>query len=405
MKKLIACIVILVITVTMITPAFAQAQIRVLVEGEQIQFAGQGPAIIQGRTLVPVRGVFEHMGFAVQWDGGAQQATLVNDNYTVVLTIGSSAFTNNGVRYTLDVPAQIINGSTMLPLRAVLESVGYDLGWNGATSTVSITEIPTIEIGDRRFRVTLTALDLSNMDLTDDDIIPLQYMTNLTRLDLSGNQIRELTALAGLRSLTHIFLTNNMIRDFSPVEHVANLNRGTQRMSSITLPNRRLTDAERQEWIADYIDFGGATAVELEVIRLINIERANYGLSQVQMDNSLMLAARFFAQQAHDLRGIWTYPVGVYPAGRSHNFGPYASNPSARHGASANVAEAFGANLRWNGGNWFSSGTMSASSLVSGWMNSPGHRNYILSPEHRFIGVGQFPGGVSYLFLTDQASR
>ena len=149
------------------------------------------------------------------------------------------------------------------------------------------------------------------------------------------------------------------------------------------LPDRRLTDEERQAWIADYFANGGPTAVELEVLRLVNIERASRSLEPVAVDYSLMAAARYFAQQANDLRGLYT---------GSHTFGPY--------GTSRDVAAAFGGNLRWTGGNWFSGGTMSAEEVVNGWMNSDGHRNYILSPEHRFLGMGQFPGGISYLFMS-----
>ena len=179
----------------------------------------------------------------------------------------------------------------------------------------------------------------------------------------------------------------------SPFLHVAE----TQK-SSITLPNRRLTDAERQEWIADYRAMGGATANEMEIIRLVNIERQSYGLAEVEFDDALMMAARFFAQQANDLRGLHT---------GSHNFGPYADPPGEGWypwGASYNVARAFGGSLVWSGGNWASRGDLTAEALVSGWMNSPGHRDYILFPEHRFIGAGQFPGGISYLFLSDSAS-
>ena len=171
----------------------------------------------------------------------------------------------------------------------------------------------------------------------------------------------------------------------------------TVAQSTITLPDRRLTDAERNKWIADYRSFGGPTTVELEVIRLINIVRANHNLSQVARDDALMMAARFYAQQARDLRGLG------YRGG--HNFGPYATDQSATHGASANVAAAFGGRLRWNGGNWYSSGNLSAEYLVNGWMDSEGHRRYIVSPEHRFIGVGHFPGGISYMYLSNKSSR
>jgi uncharacterized protein YkwD len=240
----------------------------------------------------------------------------------------------------------------------------------------------------------LSILDLSGNQISD--LSPLTGLTNLTNLNLDRNNITDLTPLTSLTNLTRLSLSNNLIRDWLPVAHIANVVRGNQIISSITLPNRRVTDAERREWIDDYWAHGGPTATELEVVRLVNIERANHGLSRVEIDDTLMMAARFFAQQAHDLRGFHT---------GTHNFGPYATNPSARHGASANVAAAFGANLRWNGGNWFSGGSLSAEFLVNGWMNSDGHRRYILSPEHRFIGMGQFPGGISYLFLSDRASN
>ena len=59
--------------------------------------------------------------------------------YVSVITIDSASFTANGASHTLDVPAQIIGGSTMLPIRAVLESVGYNLSWDESTRTVTIS--------------------------------------------------------------------------------------------------------------------------------------------------------------------------------------------------------------------------------------------------------------------------
>ena len=112
--------------------------IAVNVNGQPVAFDGQGPVIVDGRTLVPVRGVFEMLGFAVAWNGDTRQATLSNANYTVVVTIDSATFTVNGTLHTLEVPAQIIGGSTMLPLRAVLEPVGFDLGWQAETQLITV---------------------------------------------------------------------------------------------------------------------------------------------------------------------------------------------------------------------------------------------------------------------------
>ena len=118
--------------------AFAD-DIGVTIDGEAVVFTDQAPVIVDGSTLVPVRGVFEHLGFYVEWDGETRQVTLTSDDFVVVLTIDSADFTTNGATHTLDVPAQIIGGSTMLPLRAVLESVGYGIDWDGAARIVLIS--------------------------------------------------------------------------------------------------------------------------------------------------------------------------------------------------------------------------------------------------------------------------
>jgi uncharacterized pyridoxamine 5'-phosphate oxidase family protein len=94
---------------------------------------------VDGRTLVPVRGVFEHLGFHVEWDGEMRAAILVRADFIVIIALDTDIFMTNGVIYSLEVPAQSIGGRTMLPIRAVLESVGYNVGWDGASRTVQIT--------------------------------------------------------------------------------------------------------------------------------------------------------------------------------------------------------------------------------------------------------------------------
>lgn len=124
-----------------ISSAFAYAgdDISVTIDGVRVDFENQHSVIAEGRTLVPVRGVFERLGFDVGWDGGTRRVTLENARTSIELTIGSDIFTINGERHALDVPAQIINGSTMIPLRAVLENIGHDIYWDGTTRTVVIT--------------------------------------------------------------------------------------------------------------------------------------------------------------------------------------------------------------------------------------------------------------------------
>jgi len=114
-------------------------EISVTIDGIAVNFEGQPPIVIDGRTLVPVRGVFEHLGFDVDWQQDAMTATLTSDSHIVVITIGHNTFTTNGKIHELDVPAQIIGGRTLLPIRAAVESVGFNVDWRQDNPAVIIS--------------------------------------------------------------------------------------------------------------------------------------------------------------------------------------------------------------------------------------------------------------------------
>jgi len=140
MRKLFAKILAAIMILSIFTSVqLVASEVGVTIDGTSVVFDGQGPTVIDGRTLVPVRGVFEQLGFDVNWNQTAQIVTLTNDNYEVIITIGSNTFTTNGEEHQLDVPAQIIDGRTLVPIRMVLVSVGFGVGWAQDTSTVLVT--------------------------------------------------------------------------------------------------------------------------------------------------------------------------------------------------------------------------------------------------------------------------
>jgi len=116
----------------------AQQQISVVVNGRPVQFETIGPIEDRGRVLVPLRGVFEQMGAQVDWDSYNQRVTAAKGGTTIKLNIGSSYAMVNGNNIPLDVPAEIQNGSTMVPLRFISEAMGANVQWSAETSTVDI---------------------------------------------------------------------------------------------------------------------------------------------------------------------------------------------------------------------------------------------------------------------------
>ena len=115
----------------------ADDTIKVTVDGVMVDF-DQPPIIENGRTLVPLRAIFEAMGATVEWDEDSQTVTSVLGDITISLQIGSDILYRNGEAITLDVPALIVGGRTLVPARAVAESFGAAVDWVEQTRTVII---------------------------------------------------------------------------------------------------------------------------------------------------------------------------------------------------------------------------------------------------------------------------
>ena len=81
--------------------------------------------------------IFEALGAEVQWDGNTQTVTATKSGTEIRLVIGGAAY-KNGQEIQLTVPAKIIEGSTMVPLRFVSEALGCQVTWDEKTKTITI---------------------------------------------------------------------------------------------------------------------------------------------------------------------------------------------------------------------------------------------------------------------------
>lgn len=109
-----------------------------VVDGTNVQ-TDVPPVIVDGRTLVPVRALFESLGATVGWEESTQTATATKGNTVISMQIGNTTAYVNGVAKTLDVPAQTIEGRTMVPARFVAESLNATVNWDSASDTVKIS--------------------------------------------------------------------------------------------------------------------------------------------------------------------------------------------------------------------------------------------------------------------------
>jgi len=122
------------------TIAKVTAQIKPITveyEGKKLSFEVD-PALETGSVLVPFRSVFEAFGLKVDWEPSKQRVSGSNDIVKIDMHIGQKTVTVNNEKVELYIAPKIINGSTMVPLRFVSESMGKLVDWDPATETVRI---------------------------------------------------------------------------------------------------------------------------------------------------------------------------------------------------------------------------------------------------------------------------
>jgi len=160
-----------VAAITLAAAAVSGAQqIKVQVDGTPVYFANTQPQYINGRVLVPLRGVFEQMGATVYWNQQAHLVTATRAGTEVRLPIGSPNATINGSPINLDVPAMVVNGSTMVPIRFVSEALGAQVGWLAADRLVTINTTSAGNTG----AITTPPQRLRRVLIREDQVIPVK---------------------------------------------------------------------------------------------------------------------------------------------------------------------------------------------------------------------------------------
>lgn len=142
--KIIVTVLILLLLIN--TPAVAQGTVDVQkvvdVYVNSVKFESDEPAFLDsklGRTFVPLRFITQALGGNVSWNYDTKTATVNKAGLNITMPIGSNKVLVNGNLITLDAPARLINGRTMVPLRFVSEALNAKVVWNGNLGAVYLT--------------------------------------------------------------------------------------------------------------------------------------------------------------------------------------------------------------------------------------------------------------------------
>ena len=124
---------------------YSAQEVKIKIDGQSVENLDVPPIIINDRTMVPARAVFEKMGAEVVWNDETREVYITKDSTLVVLKIDSSIGNTNGAEFKMDTPAKIVNDRTMIPVRAASEALGCIVGWDDKTRVVTINSAGYVE--------------------------------------------------------------------------------------------------------------------------------------------------------------------------------------------------------------------------------------------------------------------
>ena len=139
MKKIASFLLAAALCVSVSAVAAQEEKITVLLDGEAIVF-DQEPELVNDRTMVPMRMIFEALNCDVTWEPEYERVEAITpDSDIILLYVGENYAYKNEERISIDAAPYLKGDRTMVPLRFISEASGAKVEWDGETSTVDIT--------------------------------------------------------------------------------------------------------------------------------------------------------------------------------------------------------------------------------------------------------------------------
>ena len=146
-KKFFAGILLIIATMAFGATIAVANDVRVQLDGAYVELE-PAPVIVDGRTLLPARAIVEMLGGEIDWDNDLRQVHINHEGTHIVLSIGSALAYVNGEVRELDVPAQILEDRTLVPLRFVAENLGVDVDFQYGTVIITTARITRVTPGN-----------------------------------------------------------------------------------------------------------------------------------------------------------------------------------------------------------------------------------------------------------------
>lgn len=117
--------------------------IGVFMRGKHVDFDkydGVMPEIVNDRTLIPLRAVSETLGAEVEWNDEEKTVTVTYGDNSIVITVGNMTALVNGEEVEIDSPALIKKDRVLVPIRIIAEALGLKVEWDSESNSVIVDE-------------------------------------------------------------------------------------------------------------------------------------------------------------------------------------------------------------------------------------------------------------------------
>lgn len=359
MKKFIAILLsicILALPAVSFAACPASDVVNVLVNGKSVS-CDANPYIENGRTMVPFRAICEALGCKVGYDENTGCVSAENGSCSVAFKAGE-CLTNN-CSEAADAASCIKDGRTYVPLRSFCEIFGCDVNWDGSSNCASINQAKTddTEAVDSAIKIITSSKNCtSNKNCTTAATAKSTILSTLQNLLNKNTQTNKSTS-------------NNASKQKS--QPAATATPAPEKTTSVQQPATENTPSQS--------DSQSIGSYEQEVLRLVNEQRAKYGLSALTYSKSLEAVAYAHSRDmAQNNYFSHTNLKGQSP------FDRLASAKITYRAAAENIA----------------AGQKTPAAVVDAWMNSEGHRKNILNSSVKQMGLGVYQGGSYGIYWT-----
>ncbi|MCL1863461.1 MAG: copper amine oxidase N-terminal domain-containing protein [Defluviitaleaceae bacterium] len=167
----IACM-LTILSIFTVFSVSASPSVTVILDGLTLNF-DVPPTIVDGRTMIPMRIIFEAQGADVEWDGTTRTITATRGDLVVRTVIDDNVIDVNGNKIMMDVAPLIKDGRTLVPVRFVSEALGSEVVWDASTRTVIINSQVITDEPDDYLPSELDMFELEDWDNFEWEIIEL----------------------------------------------------------------------------------------------------------------------------------------------------------------------------------------------------------------------------------------